>query len=72
MFGILVDLFESTLCFLTNVLEEQAFVVCMSKTDIMVGSLTKGIYLKDKIIAIGMKVENKELVYNALNGLAPS
>jgi hypothetical protein len=71
MFGILVYLFQITLCFLINALDEQAFVVCMSKTDTMVVSLTKGIDLKDKIVAIGMKVEDKELVYIALNGLAP-
>jgi hypothetical protein len=57
---------------LTNALEEQAFVVCMSKTDTVVSYLTKVIELRDQLVTIGMKVEDKELVSIALNGLAPS
>jgi hypothetical protein len=44
----------------------------MSKTDNVVSYMAKIIELRDQLSAIGMKVEDKELVSIALNGILPS
>jgi hypothetical protein len=44
----------------------------MSNTNTMVSYLAKVTELRDQLVSIGTKVEDKELVSIALNGLAPS
>jgi len=43
-------------------LRNKILVVCMSKIDIMVSYLTKVTELRDQLVTIGIKVEDKELV----------
>jgi hypothetical protein len=72
MFDTLVGLYQSYCVSWQMLLWNKFLTVFMSKTDTLVSYLAKITQLRHRLVAIGMKVEDKEMVPIALNGLAPS
>jgi hypothetical protein len=72
MYDALIALYQSVNISRKMHLRNKLFAICMSDIDFVASYLMKIIELRDQLAAIGVKVEDEELVPIALNGFSPS